>query len=731
METPSPSEARPSLLGRARLALLTMMLIVGSLFARAQAEEPARERVPVRAGALAPEHPSAHEGSAHERRHVLALVDGHARGWYLETQDEVSELAAMPLNHVGMVVRRHDIRQGPPPAELLDDVRAVVTWFSFTDQPCDWLWPWLEDVAAPSGVRFVHLSDFGPLRLSSAEGEAPEARLTNWLARFGLGHDGGYVDGPMGIEIEKAVPELLAVEGDPTAHADHRGPWAADDRSSPWVVTRLMTGEDRDRHPVVTGPWGGVALDPWVASPGQDEDRRMHLDLFAFFRDALGLRRAPAPDPSLLNGRRLFFCHVDGDGFESRSTASGGEFCAQVMLDEVFDAYDLPFTVSVIVGSLTDDLAIAEPNDRMRLATEIFTRPHVELASHGVLHPFWWNLAPEDATEDRPVVGYPKGLASYDYSPAAEVRDSIRFIDERLAPPGRRCEVMLWTGLANPPIEAIAEVTRLGRRNVNGGVFRWDPLFDSIGYVSPWGVFRGEHVQVYAGAANENDFDGFFTTMPSAFRHITTTIDRTGGTRVLKPANVYIHFYSAGNPGRLAALHGLLRRWGVEEQTAPVFASTYADAVHGAMTTARIARRRDGWELRDFGGCRTARFDDEPRFVDWTRSRGLLGARRVGERLFVHLAGPSADVVLSDTAVRHPHVIEANHLLDDGAISATGIAATSSSFARRILRLGGFAPRAPLALTVDGALQDLTADDDGRVHIVLDPGSSRVEVRVR
>ena len=120
-----------------------------------------------------------------------------------------------------------------------------------------------------------------------------------------------------------------------------------------------------------------IALAPWTLRWGSERgDRRWHLDPFAFFREALALDRVPAAHPAVLNGRRMFFCHVDGDGFDSISTMNGGACAGRVFLDRIVDEFPLPFTISVIIASLTNDLKVTDPTERMRIARELLSREH-------------------------------------------------------------------------------------------------------------------------------------------------------------------------------------------------------------------------------------------------------------------------------------------------------------------------------------------------------------------
>ncbi|MEM8882732.1 MAG: hypothetical protein AAGD14_01530 [Planctomycetota bacterium] len=652
------------------------------------------------------------------RRYVLALVPG--KGPDPRSVNGVHELAENPLNYLGLLVRHHYIENGPPDEAALADVRGVLTWFEADTPDPGWLWAWLEKEVPARRLRVVHFNEFGPL---AADAE----RLGRWLERFGLAHQQIYVQGAHRLEAVFRDRELCAYEADPSLRPVLLGPKNASEANQVWVTVRTRSEPKFESHPVVTGPWGAVALRPWtVRSGSESEDRRWYLQPFQFFREAFGCERLPAPHPSVLNGRRKWFLQIDGDGFESLSTIRQGPYAAEIMMTDVLERYPLPYTVSIVVRSLATDFDVAEPTPKMLLARRMFAMPNVEVASHGVLHTLRWA---EDLTEDAPprTIMWYRSMENYEYSQVNEVKESIRFINERLVTPPKKCEVMLWTGYANPLEDALAQAAKSGCWNLNGGVFRWDPWYDSVGYVSAWGRRTGRALQVYAGAANENDFQGFFDTMPVSFRHIDKTIERTGNPRILKPADIYIHFYSAEKPARLLPTHLLIQRWALEEPTAPVFGSTYARAVVSAVETARIERRADGWEFRDFGDCRSVRIDDEPRSIDLARSRNILGYKRDGRRLRIHLAKPDATLVFGEPERLHPYVEEANCLLDDADIGARGVAVTAHAHNARVIVFAGLPPEAALLLHLDGAARTVKSDADGRCTVRLpEPGKTRV-----
>ena len=671
-------------------------------------------------------YPAAAEEGRPVRRHVIVLVGSpHPDG---ETEDVAHQLLELPLNHCGMVVHRHSIDAGPPPEAWLEDARAVITHFDTAAKPKRWLWPWLEKAVARHRLRVIHFGELTPLDQGGGK------RLQRWLARRGLAYDRVFLRDAVRIRVRYRAQEACAFEADPRIRTTHRGPRNLSPRNRVWVETLDRFRPKDARAPVVTGPWGGLALDPWaVTNGGRNQDRRWHIDPFLFFREALGLDGFPAPHPSVLNGRRMWFLHIDGDGFESLSTVRHNTFAAEVMLDDVLLRYRLPYTVSIIVRSLTPDYAIEKPTRAMELARRILNLPNVEPASHGVLHTLRWRRDLKPTDPPRTIMWYGK-LENYTYNQLNEVKESVRFVNERLMEGDRRCALMLWTGDTIPGEDVIAAAGEAGCLNLNGGEFRWDRWNDSVGFVSPWSRRVGDALQVYAGATNENMFEGFFTTMPGAFAQIDQTIERTGSPRILKPANVYIHFYSAERPPRLRALHDLIRRWALKEPTAPVFASTYCRAVISAIETARARRIRDGWLLKDFGDCRTARIDEDPRDVDFARSRGLLGARRIRGSLYLHLAAPDARVVLAADPAPAPHVEEANCFLETGRLTPSGVAVTATAHNPRVVLFAGFPAHAPLQVLLDGEEhgREQSADGSGRLRIALDePGTTRIDVRLR
>ena len=223
--------------------------------------------------------------------------------------------------------------------------------------------------------------------------------------------------------------------------------------------------------PIFTCEWGGMAMDPYLFFRRADYRDFWHLDPFAFLKLALGDTAAPAPDTTTRDGLRMFLSHIDGDGFGSFSHTEAGRRSAEVVRDRILKKYPLPVTVSVIEAEMRGMVLHQQPNESAELeaiARDILRLPNIETASHSFSHPFFW------ITGDRTEAFYDEQnlelKQKYDkLDLTREIEGSVRYINEKLAPPDRPVKVFLWSGNCRPPPEALAITRRLGIENMNGG----------------------------------------------------------------------------------------------------------------------------------------------------------------------------------------------------------------------------------------------------------------------
>ncbi|NDD38034.1 MAG: hypothetical protein EB082_06445 [Verrucomicrobia bacterium] len=120
------------------------------------------------------------------------------------------------------------------------------------------------------------------------------------------------------------------------------------------------------------------------------------MDPFHFFQRALGGVVMPVPDTTTRDGARIFFSHIDGDGFRHSSSVEPGLRSGEVIVERIIKKYPFPFTVSFIEAEVRGLVAGQKPGDAellTRQAREVLALSKVEAASHAYTHPFYWNAS--------------------------------------------------------------------------------------------------------------------------------------------------------------------------------------------------------------------------------------------------------------------------------------------------------------------------------------------------
>ena len=278
------------------------------------------------------------------------------------------------------------------------------------------------------------------------------------------------------------------------------------------------------------------------------------------------------------------------------------------------------------------------------MARAIFALPEVEVASHTFSHPFDWLRAqgqaaprPDDADDSEPVEGDRLDIPGYTYSLEREIDGSVRYIDGRLAPIGKPTRVMLWSGNALPPEEAIARADALGLANLNGDNAEEPGPVQTLAGVPSFVRPVGDRLQFYAPAQNENVYTNLWHGPYYGFRRVIDYFRFTDLPRRLKPIGIYYHFYSGTKAASVSALHEVYA-WALAQETFPLWVSELVERVKG-FEHAALARRLDGtWLLRDFGALRTVRLPAALGWPDLERSPDVAGVRELPQGRYVALA---------------------------------------------------------------------------------------------
>ena len=507
------------------------------------------------------------------------------------------------------------------------------------------------------------------------------------------------------------------------------------------VLLSLATADGTQFDPLFIAPWGGMLLDPYALFRRPDLDELWLVDPFYFFHAALGRAVLPVPDTTTRDGVRLFFTHIDGDGFRHNSSVESGRRSGELITERVIKKYPFPFTVSFIEAEIRGLVVGQPPGDAellTRQAREVLALPKVEAASHAYTHPFYWN------PDDRTVRDYKRAnlllaepLNHTGVDVRREVEGSVRYIERELCPPGKAVKIFLWSGNCRPWPEALRVVRELGIENMNGGETAMSRKRPSVTRVSARALPWDGELQVTAANENENiyrerwaisgdtaaPFFGGFVLAQDGF-------ERMERPRRLKPVNIYFHFYSGDNNASLNALTRLFE-WAVRQELHAITASHYASLVRDARAT-RIFRQSDTrWTLVNSGALRTFRLPKSASVPDLAASRGVTGWRVAGDALYVHTDGsPRVELVLSDRPSAHLH-LEAS----TAEIQFTQLAPRQTAFTVRDVRpsqvtLAGLPARATASVTINGKEFAGPTDANGGLRLEL-PSEAKVAVKVQ
>jgi hypothetical protein len=714
-------------------------------------------------------------GAEPVRREILAIYDSREEA--RPDQTRIHRLAEMPLNHLGFVLSYWDVNAGLPNAERTANIRGVITWFRRPPPATFYAWG-LEQLAA--GARIVTLGDSG-----LPAGEGPLADANRLFAGIGFGLSGAFIDityaarvlhqdSIIGFErpldpVLPAFPIVGAFGPDVTSHL------VLEHREGDLVLASSV---------VLTSNRGGYAANGYFLyeEPGTGRTKWI-IDPFAFFQKAFGVDLMPIPDATTLSGRRIWFSHIDGDGWNNVSYIEDYRekptIAASVVLRELIAPYpDLPVAVGVIGADI--DERYGTPEAARQAARELYALPQVEVASHTYSHPYQWSffenysrkleerLIGPDESEWKSVIGDrmrriarklfpglvrktseldtkpgeedpPRAFSDFPFDLEQETRGAITAAEE-LAPEGKHGTLYLWSGGAEPFEAAVARTRKLGLRNLNGGDSRFDPDFPSISYLSPLSRMTGAERQIYAGNANDYIYITDGGGREHGFLNLDASIKGTENPRRLKPINVYYHMYAGEHPAQLAAVRYHLDA-ARQAAVIPIAASHYAAIADGFFSAEMTALGDSSWLIRRRGSLQTLRFDDAPTLsVDFDRSVGIIGQRRKGTSLYVALDEAYEDVIVSLTsesarAQAAPYLIDARWTIRDLRRQECGFTVMAKGFGTGQMRWGGLKPGLYRLTARD--YNDVVWEDeaevgqDGRLEFTADAdANSPVEIRV-
>ncbi|TAE34175.1 MAG: hypothetical protein EAY65_03540 [Alphaproteobacteria bacterium] len=462
----------------------------------------------------------------------------------------------------------------------------------------------------------------------------------------------------------------------------------------------LEDGRTLESDVVVTSSNGGYiaqgfALYTHQANTEEKEfTQRWLVDPFRFLSTTLGAKDKPRPDVTTLWGKRIFYTHLDGDGWNNLTELDEYKdqrvISAKVLMEKVYKAFpSFAFTVGPIVSELQES-CYGSANS-VAVAREIFALPNVEASSHTMTHPLFWEyfddgdnvkevryldqyppkptdnesiydalshslerdesakqwekiraqydadapLSPMDAYMRR-FYKTPRSYACAPYNEDAEITGAAAYI-QNLLPKGKKVKLVQWSGNTSPSEQILRKTREAGLLNINGGDSRFDKEYLSYAYVAPIGIAVGNERQIYSSNSNENTYTESWSDKFFGFRYLVDTLRNTEEPRRVSPVNIYYHTYSAQKQGSMEALLQNYR-FAEAQQTIPIFTSHYARIALGYYETQLIDLGEQRWRVRNRGALQTIRFDDATlKQVDFARSVGVIGQNHYQSSLYVAL----------------------------------------------------------------------------------------------
>ncbi len=428
-----------------------------------------------------------------------------------------------------------------------------------------------------------------------------------------------------------------------------------------------------------------------------DEDEtyiyQWYVNPFLFFSKVLDEEVDPKVDITTINGRRIFYSHIDGDGWnnvsEIRKYRKKQVIAADVVRLELLEPYpDLPVTVSVVTSDI-DESCYGLPVSR-KAAIEVFKLPHIQAGSHTHSHPLEWSMMDDPAYNAKEVTflnAYPKkpsntGLytevfgddmvtpweayfnkhpeheaklntraknqrtneiystprsyACEPFSMEREIEGSIAIIKE-LVPEGKEVDLIQWSGDTSPTEKTLKRVREAGFQNINGGDSRYDNEYPSYTAVAPYGLRVGKEVQVYSSNSNENTYTDLWTGRFYGFKYLQNTVMNTGQPKRVAPFNIYYHMYSGQKNASVNAVKENLN-FARKSAIIPLTTSQYVKTAQGFYSTTLHKVGEKSWRITNRKNLQTIRFDRAFQLmVDFDKSSGVLGYNYHQGSLYVSL----------------------------------------------------------------------------------------------
>ncbi len=571
-------------------------------------------------------------------REVLLLFDGeHDAAIQFSL---VHRMIATPLEYYGYVPRYLDMSKDTlPEGNLSGRYAGVVSWTQARFSLVNWS-TWLQNLKN-NGVPVVLLGNFSSGTSSSV------------LEELGLKR----VEFEAGAVAVSEESSLVGYETQPAPRIEYVNSPYQSVAPSHQIHLAFKNEQGSEFDAIATTPWGGYGITSGLIDINPDGYLKWVIDPFKFLKQALRLPDLPQPDVTTQTGKRITLAHIDGDALPSWAEMPGRRLGAEVLYDEIISPFKIPHTISIVEAEMVAQPQFMDRYGRMyAVIRKMFQDDHVQLATHTYSHPFKWDqIKPGDESGK-----YNLPVPNYAFSYEREIDGSVDFINQKLAPEGKKVEVVLWSGNAVPNEEALERVAKLGLQNMNGGGTTISSAYPYMFNVSPMVRTAGKYDQIYAPIMNENVYTNDWLGPFDGFRRVLETFEMTDSPRRLKPINIYYHFYSGTKIASMRAMKEVYE-WTMNQDIAPLFVDSYTKRV-GEFRTAQVSRSVDGWwSVSGLEETQSIRWQNMNNAIDVATGQGVAGQRVLHDGLYIHpTSNGVAKFRINSSSKRTPELVSSN-----------------------------------------------------------------------
>ncbi|MCP1119900.1 sugar ABC transporter [Robbsia andropogonis] len=631
-------------------------------------------------------------------RKVLVVQDRNTNE-ALDLAVRVHNIAA-PLNYLGYEAEYADLDKPFPENVNPDRYAGIVVWIDDENVPNVQAWREWIGGRIDAHVPIAFLGRFG-FNLNDGAGQALGLRSVQgpFTAPVNVVHS----DPLVGFEIQPNV--------DPR---DIQGVRITDPQGQ--SLLRLnVNGQQVDEIGMM--PWGGYALAPYkVVSLNGIELQRWAINPLSFLTRALRLPTLPSPSLTTENGLRLLMTHVDGDGFASRAEFPGPDYSGQALYDRIFTRYKIPMLLSVIEGEVGPTGLYPKISPRLeQIAKAMFALPNVQIGSHTYSHPFQWDEVDAETGAKTDAGGgdaaFSLNIPNYTFNLDREIGGSIDYINTRLAPPGKKVEVLQWSGDCHPPALAIRKVYEAGVYNFNGGDTVITKSANSWTNISPVGVDKGPGAyQVYAPNQDENVYTNDWQGPFYGFSRVLETFAMTDAPLRFKPIDIYYHMYTGTKEASLHSLEQIFDAV-LKQPVLPVYVTEYIQKV---LDWRSFAVSRDvqadatgqaAWRFRGNGAVREVHWQPGGA-PDLRHAYNVTGYAPGPDGIYIHIEDGDARVAINPNASARPtqpYISFARGFVKDAVVRPDGMRFSFAGHYEPYIR---FENAGQCSVTVNGQRRD-------------------------